>query len=188
MTPVRTLAPLLFALLFNGCAYHLAATGGYVASPSGFTGYDGIQLDGHLGMGLGGGGGSGSFSSQYEGGRQQARTVAFGAAFRLRSARSLTQVGVGPEITVRLPTTVSPYARAGVDLLQFESHQGSFGFGMLSPHLELGVGFCSGASGTSASNLCFTVSGLAGFDLRLTSQPSAAYLGGLAGLTFVFGT
>ncbi len=169
--------------LAEGCGMSLAATGGYVTTVAAAAPSAGASIHGHLGYSARRGG-----SNLFSDASQLRALHAFhvGVSFRMRFAQGLTQVAAGPEAALRYPALVSPYGRLGVNLVQFESNAGSFGFGMFSPWAELGLGLCPDWRDASANAAwCITASGLAGYDLRFTSQPGAAYVGALAGVTIL---
>jgi hypothetical protein len=93
-----------------------------------------------------------------------------GAALRVKVTRDVQQFALGPHAYWLQHGVVSPYARAGVNLLQFEHVDGGFGFGMFSPYAEAGVRIFP-----------VVVSGFVEYDLRFTHQANEGFFGVMLG-------
>jgi hypothetical protein len=154
-------ATVLMALLASGCNMFGQAQAGYLAPTSTREGHTGVavdlRIDSHTGgetLGFGGGGG-----------------------FRTKFAPDLFQISVAEELfAVAFPhARVSPYARAGMNFLQFEGVDGEFGFGMFSPYGEAGV-MVEVRRSSPRSRLWITFGAAAEYDLRFTDQANQGYV------------
>lgn len=70
--------------------------------------------------------------------------VGAGGELRTKLGPNMGRIAIGPLLYgygAPEASVVAPYVRLGFDLLQFESVEGAFAFGMFSPHAQAGVLF-----------------------------------------------
>lgn len=161
---MERLALALLALMASGCSALLAqeAGGSYAVGKSEQSTVSGAT---YLGLGtVGSNGGTG-----------------VGGELRLKGGPNLGQVALGPMFfQLAGPEGESPVAmfvaRAGFNLVQFESVEGHFGFGMFSPHLSAGVSLRL----THALRLFIMPE--VEYDVRFTSQQNTGFVSLMIGI------
>jgi hypothetical protein len=102
---------------------------------------------------------------------QSAEHFGPGLALRTKFASSLQQFALSPHVYYLHGSWVSPYLRAGANLLQLEHVDDGFGYGMFSPYGELGMYITP-----------FVMSGFVEYDVRFTEQPNEGYFGFMIGI------
>jgi hypothetical protein len=94
-----------------------------------------------------------------------------GMSVRTKFTPDVTQVAVSPHVYYLHSSWVTPYARAGVNLLQFEEVDNEAVFGMFSPYAEAGMVFTP-----------LVVSAFAEYDVRFSGVPNEPFVGLMLGV------
>lgn len=147
--------------LLPGCTALMTAQGGWVSPTSDRPGHEGVAVDLRMDF------------------FDHSKTLSPGGGFALRGklADELFQVSIAEEAFVlygpRAP--MRPFVRGGINVFQFESVDGGFGFGMFSPYAEAGLIFAIFPEGGLGDDWLFTVSAAAEYDLRFTDQENQGY-------------
>jgi len=159
--PLHAVTLALIALGSQGCFSLLGdVQGGYTSSTRFESGRRGVAVNASLG---------GNISDDSD----TAESVGPGLAVRTKFTSEVKQVSLSPHVYFLPGSGVTPYARLGTNLLQFEHVDGRFAYGMFSPYAELGLYLAP-----------FVVSAFAEYDLRFTSQPNEGFVGLMAGLGY----
>lgn len=108
-----------------------------------------------------------------------------GVEIRGKVGPSVGQVALGPFVygmggpQMGQGFVAVPFARAGFNLVQFESVEGNFAFGMLGPHASVGVFLRV----FPEAGISFSVDGE--YDVRFTDTPNTGYLSLMIGFGFL---
>ena len=102
---------------------------------------------------------------------QSAEHVGGGMSIRGKVTSNVQQLAFSPHIYYLHSSVVTPYARAGVNLLQFESVDDEAVFGMFSPYGEAGVVVTP-----------FIVSGFVEYDVRFSGVANEPFIGLMLGV------
>lgn len=159
--PRYAFALTLLGLSSQGCFSFLGdIQGGYASSTRFESGRRGVAVNAALG---------GNISDESD----TAERLGPGLAVRTKFTSDVKQVSLSPHVYFLPGSGVTPYARLGTNLLQFEHVDGSFAYGMFSPYAELGLYVTP-----------FVISAFAEYDLRFTSQPNEGFVGLMAGIGY----
>jgi len=162
--PLQWLRLVLFPLAASGCSAILAQEvgGSYAVGKAGQSAVVGATY-----AGLGDGSDTGG--------------VGGAAELRVKVGPEMGQVALGPSLYV-LRGTEDQYPsamwvlRGGFNLLQFESVEGRFGFGMFSPHLATGVSL------RLHDSTRLFIMPEAEYDVRFTGQSGTGYVSLMIGI------
>ncbi|HQP35244.1 MAG TPA: hypothetical protein PLI95_08700 [Polyangiaceae bacterium] len=155
---VASLVTLALALGAQGCFSMLMdLQGGYTSSTRFESGRQGFALNASAGGNLGD--------------TRGAEVAGPGLAIRSKLTSEVKQISLSPHAYLLGGSGIAPYARGGVNLLQFEQVDGSFAYGMFSPYGEVGIYLSP-----------LVLSAFAEYDLRFTSQRNEGFVGIMAGI------
>ncbi len=157
-----------------GCAAMADIQAGYVTAPSGREGRSGVALH-----------------ARAVGGEA---SLVQGFALRAKVSGRLVQVAPAYEALVLAAERDSafvPYAGVGVHVLQFESVDRRFAFGMFSPYAQIGAAiplpFNVDALGrTVRGPLALLIAGTAEYAVRFSSAPNEIYVTATIGVGYFF--
>lgn len=146
-----------------------SAEGGYLRPVS--------SVDGHTG---------GAAHFRLEAVNRRRENWGLGGGLRIKGASEVKQLSISFNV-LYTPLGIRafvPYLRGGVNEFQFESVDGSFGYGMFSPFAEAGV-MLRVARDKRRGGTYLTIGGFTEYDLRFTDQRSRAYWGLMVGIASV---